>query len=116
MPAQAEYCPGHGDALFLPAWSRWPLTATAGRCVLAVLLLTFEDHEVTNQTVDAGADLGRQLPGRGVCHRRGVVEFVGAPRQRTRIPNNAATTFADGGSGTSGSVTAPILGCPPPAG
>src|SRR5829696_2269316 len=30
--------------------------------------------------------------------------------------NNAATTFADGGSGTSESVTAPILDCPPPAG
>ena len=27
--------------------------------------------------------------------------------------NNAATTFADGGSGTSESVTAPILDCPP---
>ena len=69
MPAQAEYRPGHGDALFLAAWSRWPLTATAGRCVLAVLLPMFEDHEVTHQAVDAGAGLGRQLPGRRVCHR-----------------------------------------------
>ena len=30
--------------------------------------------------------------------------------------NNAATTFADGGSGTSEVVTAPILNCPTPAG
>ena len=30
--------------------------------------------------------------------------------------NNAASIFADGGSGTSDSVTAPILDCPPPAG
>src|SRR3954464_6068543 len=63
--------------LFLPVWSRWPLTATPGRCVLPVVLPTFEDHEVTHQAVDAGAGLGRQLPGRGVGHRRGVVEFVG---------------------------------------
>jgi hypothetical protein len=45
----AEDRPGRGDALFLPAWSRWPLTVTAGRCVLAVMLPTFEDHEVTHQ-------------------------------------------------------------------
>jgi hypothetical protein len=46
---QHPHRPSRGDALFLPAWSRWPLTATAGRCVLAVELPTFEDHEVTHQ-------------------------------------------------------------------
>jgi hypothetical protein len=46
-----------------------------------------------HQAVDAGAGLGRQLPGRGVCHRRGVVEFVGAPRQRTRIPQQRGHHF-----------------------
>jgi hypothetical protein len=54
---------------------------------------TFEDHEVTHQAVDAGAGLGCQLPGRGVCYRRGVVEFVGAPRQRTRIPQQRGHHF-----------------------
>jgi hypothetical protein len=49
LAAHAEDRPGRGDALFLPAWSRWPLTVTAGRCVLAVMLPTFEDHEVTHQ-------------------------------------------------------------------
>jgi hypothetical protein len=84
--AQAQDRPGRGDALFRLAWSRWPLTAPAGGCVLAVVLATFEDHEVTHQAVDAGVGLGRQRPGRGVCPGRGVVEFVGAPRQRPRIP------------------------------
>ena len=95
---------------------RVPLMATAGRCVLAVLLPTFEDHEVAHQAVDADAGLGRQLPGRGSA-TAAASSSLSARRDNERASrNNAATTFADGGSGTSGSVTAPILDCPPPAG
>ena len=85
IPApQAEDRPGRCNALFLPAWSGWPLTATAGRCVLAVVLPTFEDHEVTHQAVDAGA--GPRPPAAGLWSR--------PPPRRRRVCRRAATTNA----------------------
>ena len=62
------------------------MSSTTGR-LLASLHPTFEHHQMVHQLLHAGVRGGRELLGRGVIHRCGdTAELVGAPRQRSGLP------------------------------